>query len=250
MKIIYITTAERAVNYRWEEKANTIDKDIVFLSPNIVNKKYRGYKFPNEDFIEGMMLVMHPYKDNCFVKLDKLEETSLNELADELCTISDYLGAKSIKIESKITECQTLERTTPFSVVYKPLDLNFDVKSNVMQEKEKQYSRYERFGNNPLTTENYQKAVDMATELGLYNHKNFKYLFKNRIPNGPQVEERTIHITTTEKLNETKRIAASLKIANIFNISEDYTKSISTLNKIEFTIQMLFTDKESVNKTV
>ena len=237
--IIYVTSNERATNYKWEK---TVDK----LNPNVQIVSIDDIQEMGVDIFDGKLpvldtiLVKHPFVPNKYIPIDRAEDAITKTKLNCLGIIVRLLGAKEYETKFMTEETGTCSIGAGGEIKYMFSGAQSNVSINESDSMTGKYYRHETF-KGEFTEDTYKQAVVEAKRYGLYDDEDIIYLLKNRDPQFVnQIISQCVKFELTKELNNQLDIAFSLKVSNIFNLSANYNQIISKRKKIIIETKILF----------
>ena len=236
--IIYVTTEERAYNYKWEKTADKLSSEVQVVSIDDVKKLDRDIVDAKVGL--GTILVKHPFMEK-YIEIDQLEDEITKEKLTCLGIIAFHLGARGYETLYGFEDSQEAKMGADGQANYKfaEIGLKFDI-----QEKNVKTGKYwsqNTFEGNLLTEDSYAIAVDKAKEYGLYYDKEVKFLLETRNPRyGNRLTNRKVKCELTRELNKSLDIAFNLKFANIFSLTANYNQVLTQRKKIVIETNFVF----------
>ena len=236
--IIYVTTPERAINYKWEKKSNKLSSDIQVVSIDDIKNFGR-------DVIDAVVrldtiLTKHPFTDK-YIGIDKLEEEITNDKLLTLGKIAFHLGVREYETLYGFEDTQEAKMGADGQANYKFAEIG--TKFNI-QEKDVKTGKYwsqNTFEGNVLTEDSYAIAVERAKEFGLYYDDDVQFLLETRNPRyGNRLTSRRIKCELTRELNRSLDIAFNLKFASIFSLNANYNQVLIQRKKIVIETNFIF----------
>lgn len=228
-EIIYVTTPEKAINYKWRENNEMLSPDIQVLSIDDI-KSY------DRDIVDarvrvGMVLAKHPFR-NKYIEIDRTEDAITKEKLNCIGVIAFLLGAKKYETLYGTEEVQDVKIGADGQANYKFVDVGtkFNIqKSDIKTGKYYATNTFSGF----FSEENYYQAIEKAKEYRLYYDEDVAFLLETRNPlYGNQLTSRMVKVELTRELNTSLDIAFSLKAAGVFSLNATYNQVVSQRKKI------------------
>lgn len=235
--IIYVTTPERAENYRYEPKylevgqlpANVEVVSIMDLKAN------RDIKIPRNLICESI-LIRKPYDIYSYIKLeDYIGRNYISEKWKAICSITNHLGMKYMK-------ANYTKNTKDNSCINGGVGVNctngLNVNGGVQYNNEiitYEGIQLERRGDskNKLTESSFQVALDLATRADLLEDSFVKNLLDDRNPKNEN-HQNYFKDTLTFEINQNLIVDSVAKIngLGIFDFNLNYKKDeVKTINE-------------------
>ncbi len=234
-QILYVTSEEQAINYKWEEKAHYLSPNIGVVSiHDIVSMKNRGVIFMTDSLpvTEGMVLSMHPYKENCYIDINMTEDQLIREKLDCIACIAKYLGVRRFSAYAEFLEESKRELNADGAIAYKVVESEISYKQEMKERYARDYRRTEEF-KGYFSRESYAKAKEEIDRNRLNSNSEIMYLLKQRDPDDEnQLEKQAVRIELTNELNSLTEIAFSLNVMPVFSLKARYQETISKRKKV------------------
>lgn len=238
--IIYVTSKERAINYKWEKYADKLSPEVQIVSVNDIQQMdidiFDDRKLP----IINKILVKHPFIPNKYISLDRTEDALTKTKLNCLSSIVRHLGVREYETTYATEETKEVTINANGEIGYNLLNVESKVSINEKDSRTGKYYRHETFKGD-FSKKSYKQAVLEAKQYGLYNDEDIYSLIKNRDPKFlNQLTSQHIRIELTRELDEQLDIAFSLKVSNLFKINANYDQIISKRKKIIIETKLLF----------
>lgn len=238
--IIYVTSEERAYNYKWEKTANKLNPNVQIVSVDDIYEMgvniFDGKKVPVLDTI----LIKHPFIPNKYIPLETTEDVITKAKFRSLGIIAHYLGAKEYETTFAITESKERIINANGELDYKLLNAASSVRIKENDSMTGKYYRHETF-RGEFSMASYNQAVLEAKQSGLYDDDDINYLLKTRDPKfGNQITSQHVRFNLTKELNSQLDIAFSLKVSSIFKLSANYNQIVSNKQDILIETKLIF----------
>lgn len=236
--VIYVAESpEQAINYKWDSRANGLNRNVVVLEPSQIQtlaEDKKHYSLPY-DLTPGEVLIRHPYNQGYILATDA-EEEYLKASAEGIFFIARCLGAtKIVYKKSNIAEF-TREIDSNNRLKYKAVEMNLKVKQEKEQKFLNRINVTREFPKQEFTAEQFAKAKSIAEERGLMVSPDIRSLLDARDPNlGLPMTRQTINVEISSSLNKALDIAFSLNVVPLFNLNSD--TRIATQKKLELSIE-------------
>lgn len=236
--VIYVAESpEQAINYKWDSRANGLNKNVTVLEPSQIQSlgEGRNYFYLPYDLTPGDVLIRHPYNQGYILATDA-EDEYLTAAAEGIFLIARCLGATKITYKKcNIAEFKR-EVDSNNNMKYKTVDINLTVKNSLEQKLLNKISMTQEFPKQEFSIEQFNKAKSVAEERGLMMSRDVRSLFDARDPNiGAPMSRQTINVEISSSLNKAMEIAFSLNTASIFSLNSN-TK-IATQKKLVLNIE-------------
>lgn len=236
--IIYVAeSSEQAINYKWDSRANGLNKNVAVLEASQIQQLEEGKKHFHlpYDLTPGEVLVRHPYNQGYILSTDA-EDEYLTASAEGIFLIARCLCATKIAYKKcNIAEFKR-EIDSDNSLKYKVVDLNLNVKNSLEQKLMNKITMTREFPKQEFTIEQFNKAKAIAEERGLMMSKDIRSLLDARDPNlGAPMTRQTVNVEVSSSLNKVMDIAFSLNVVPFFKLNSN-TK-IATEKKLELNIE-------------
>ena len=237
-EVIYVTTPEKSINYKWTDNSEKLSPDIQVVSIEDVKKLDR-------DIVDakvrlGTILTRHPFKEK-YIEIEKLEDAITKEKLKCLGLIAFHLGAKEYENLFAFEDTQEAKVGADGQANYKFVETGFKVDIHEKDVKTGKYWSHRTFEGCILTEESYAIAVDKAKEYGLYYDDEVQLLLETRNPRyGNRQTSSHIEFELTRELNSSLDIAFNLKVANVFGLNANYNQLLIERKKIEIETKIVF----------
>lgn len=221
-----------------------IDKRLQLLTINDISSK----DFPcdierSSGLSEGMMFVRHPFIENSFVSVEKLEENILLLKLNMLKSIGLKLGATRIKITCDVKQIKRRELDVHADAGFKGCKIDTDIKKKQEKYGKKEY-RIESTHETPeYTTESYAAAKELAKKYGFYSDPTINSLLEDRDldrPN-PLTHGRTkISYSASSETNDKLDIAVNASYLKGISFNSRVIQSCMEKTEIKFEAEFEF----------
>lgn len=237
--VIYITTEERAKNWEWEKDSEKIDKRVQFLSREDLMSisKRENWNIPPKCF-ENDVLVRYPYQSNKFIFLKDIEGFR-NDKFMKICEIAQILGASAYKVNAETIKIERRKRDTSVAGVYKTIKAKLSIKRDKELKESYNFKRMDLLkGDNVITDNSYEEAVQRAKEYNLYEDTCVQDLLHKRDPkNGNISYVSNLQCVLTKEENSALDIACSLDVLpKAFSLDSNVKELVE--NKISISLKM------------
>jgi hypothetical protein len=238
-EIIYVTTPERAINYKWEKNFNKLSPEIQVVSIEDIQNIGRDV-FDNKRILLNTLLVKHPFIPNKYIEIDRTEEAITKSKLNCLGIILRYLGVSEYETTFALENNATVTIDANGNASYKFVEGGLKTKKISTDNETRKYYRHEAFSGE-FSIDNYEKAVDMAKKFGLYGDEDIYYLLQNRNPQDLNLlKSQEVKIELTRELNSSLDVAFNLSVSGIFKLNANYNETISKRKKITIETKLIF----------
>ena len=239
--VIYVADSpEQAINYKWDSRANGLNRNVIVLEPSKIQELGEGnkhFRLPY-DLTPGEVLIRDPYNQG-YILATEAEEDYLKAAAEGIFLIARCLGAT--KITYKKCNIKQFKRVIDSNngLRYKVVDLKLDVKESKEEELKNNVLMTREFpkeNNQAFTQEQFEKAMSVATERGLLMSRDIRSLLDARNPDlGTPMTRQTVNVEISSSLNKALDIAFSLNTVPFFHL--DSNTKIATETKLVLNIE-------------
>lgn len=236
--VIYIAESpEQAINYKWDSRANGLNRNVIVLEPSQIQAlgDGRSHFYLPYDLTPGEILVRHPYNQG-YIQATDAEEEYLTASAEGIFLIARCLGATKITYKKcNIAEFKR-EIDSNNSLKYKVVDINLNVKNSLEQKLLNKISMTREFPKQEFTIEQFNRAKSIAEERGLIVSRDIRSIIDARDPElGAPMSRQTVNVEISSSLNKAMDIAFSLNTVPFFNLNSN--TRIATQKKLELNIE-------------
>lgn len=239
--VIYVADSpEQAINYKWDSRANRLNRNVVVLEPHKIQELGEGNEhfFLPYDLTPGEVLIRHPYNQG-YILATKAEGEYIAATAEGIFLIARCLGATKITYKKCDIKQFKREIDSHNSLKYKVVDLDVDVKKSKEEELKNKISMTREFPKDDkqgLTKEQFEKAKSIASERGLRMSQDIRSLLDARDPDlGAPMTRQTVNVEIFSSLNDALDIAFSLNTVPFFHL--DSNTKIATETKTVLSIE-------------
>ena len=237
-EIIYVTTPERAINYKWEKNFNKLSPEIQVVSIEDIQNIGRDV-FDNKRILLNTILVKHPFIPNKYIEIDRTEDAITKSKLNCLGIILRYLGVSEYETTIAMENNASVECDRNGNASYKFVEGGLKSKKICSENETFKYYRHEQFPGE-YSEDNYKKAVDLAKKFGLYVDEDIYYLLLNRNNDKNQLKSQVIEIELTRELNSSLDVAFNLSVSGIFKLNAAYNETINKRKKISIKTNLKF----------
>lgn len=236
--VIYVTTPEKSVNYKWRDNYEKLSPEIQVVSIDDIKNLDR--EVVDAKVRLGTILMKHPFMEK-YIEIDQLEDEITKEKLNCLGLIAFHLGAREYENLFAFEEAQEAKIGADGQANYKFVDVGTKFNIQKSDVKTGKYWSQSTFEGNLLTEDSYALAVNKAKEYGLYYDKEVKFLLETRNPcYGNRLTSRKVKFELTRELNSLLDIAFNLKVASVFSLNANYNRVISERKKIVIETNFVF----------
>ena len=239
--VIYVADSpEQAINYKWDSRANGLNRNVVVLEPSKIQELGTGNKhfILPYDLTPGEVLIRDPYNQGYILATDA-EEEYLKAAAEGIFLIARCLGATKITYKKCNIKQFKREIDSKNKLNYKVVDLKLDVKKSKEEELKNEISMSREFpkgDKQEFTKEQFEKAQSIAAERGLLLSRDIRSLLDARDPDlGAPMTRQTVNVEISSSLNKALDIAFSLNTVPFFHL--DSNTKIATETKLVLNIE-------------
>jgi hypothetical protein len=240
--VLYVTSNERAINYKWEDDCNKLDRGLQVVSiDDIMNEDIVFFNKRKNDIQLDSIFIRHPLMPNTYVDINSAEDVFMKIKLDCLGHIANLLGAKEYETTYLIEEKGERKVDVNGNMAISKVSAEVSVEIDKNSERTRKYYRHEKF-NSILTEESYALAELKAKEYNMDNGVDIRYLINNRNPKLPnnQLTSQIVKMELYDELNSKMDIAFSLKVANIFKLRGEYSEAMSSRKKVVIETKLIF----------
>ena len=238
-EIIYVTTPERAINYKWEKNFNKLSPEIQVVSIEDIQNIGRDV-FDNKRILLNTLLVKHPFIPNKYIEIDRTEEAITKSKLNCLGMILRYLGVSEYETTCVSEIYSNVERDANGNASYKFVEAGLNTKTIRTDNETRKYYRHE-FYPGEYSIDSWRKAVDLAKQFGLYSDEDIYYLLQNRDPKDLNLlKSQEVKIELTRELNKSLDVAFNLSVSGIFKLNANYDEIIKKRKKIVIESKLIF----------
>lgn len=188
----------------------------------------------------GTILVKHPFLQNTYMEIDKLEKELFHSKMLNMSHILKNLGAKSFSGYAKIVEYKTRHWEGDGQISYKIIEVDSSVKTTIKEQYESEYSISDTY-QGVFTEDSYEKAKSIANQFGLDNDIDVKNLINMRNPKeNNTLLSRKVNIELSRELNKILDTAFSLSVLPVFTSTVRYKEVMEIRKKVVLTFDINF----------
>lgn len=243
-QVVHITTAERALNYKWEKSAGKISPRVQIVSEEDLPSLCNGSQLmiPHDTAL-GDVLVKHPFEPNTYIHVENAAYQIRLSKFFKISQIAQKLGAISYNIKAAWEEIseRTLEADGTISYKVVQASTNIHNEDKIMQAMGLSVcAKYD--GIRVISDESLHEAERIAKQYGLWEDGAISALIRQRDPNEANlIKGMTYAIDMTSETKHLFDAAFSLNVlAGVFNLDSSIKKAISTQEKITLNIAFEF----------
>ena len=246
-QVIYVTSPERAINYKWEKDSKKINSQVRIISEDdLSNLQESGYiHFPQKPII-GDVLVKHPFEPCTYIHAENAIETIRQSKFFKICEIAQLLGTVKYQTDAIWKKSETRKVEANGEINYEVVvdsEIKIDSKEKMAQVS-KLTINADFNGIQVISKESFLKAQNKAKEYGLWGDVSIISLINQRDPeNQNRLKELKYHIDLTSEANHLLDIAFSLEVAAIFNLKATIKSAISKQENMTIDVTFVFPDE-------
>ena len=240
-EVLFVTSNERAINYRWEDDYNKLNSGLQVVSiDDIMHDDIVFLNKRKNDIQLESIFIRHPLMPNTYIDINSAEDVFMKIKLDCLGHIANLLGAKEYETIYLIEEKGERKVDVNGDMTISKVSADVTVKIDENSERTRKYYRHEKF-NSILTEESYALAKLKAKECNM-DSGDIWYLIANRNPKLPNnlLTSQTVKMELYDELNSKMDIAFSLKVANIFKLRGEYSEAMSSRKKVAIETKLIF----------
>lgn len=240
-EVIHIVSPEKAVNYKWEEKASFLPEGLQIVSIDDIRNlpvEVRHNLFGYHNIKLNDVFMLNPYSGNYVLVTEADQNYKENKFA-KISEVVSLLGAKQIQCEIISEETRKREFNADGNVNYKVVKV-----SASMQEKseDKVLERILRKRTFPGTStlDGYFQAKVICESTGLINELGSLLSLRN--PSHPNpIKSDYYEVEITRELNSGLDLAFNLNVLkNVFALNAEVQEAISTSKSIKLKMYIEF----------
>lgn len=222
--VIYVADSpEQAINYKWDSRANRLNRNVIVLEPHKILELGEG----NEHFLlpydltPGEVLIRHPFNQGYILATDA-EVDYYKATAEGIFLIARCLGATKITYKKCNIKQFKREIDSNNSLNYKVVDLDVNVKNSKEEKLRDRITMTREFDKQEFTKEQFEKAKSFAFERGLLMSQDIRSLLDARDPDlGAPMTRQTVNVEISSSLNKALDIAFSLNTVPFFHLDSN-----------------------------
>lgn len=236
--VIYVAESpEQTINYKWDSRANSLNRNVVVLEPRHIQALCEGRNnfYLPYDLTPGEVLVRHPYNQG-YIQASDAEEEYLTAAAEGVFLIARCLGATKIAYKKCNKAEFEREINSDNSLRYKVVDAKLNINTSLEEKLLNKYSMTREFPKQEFTKTQFEKAKSIAEERGLLMSSDIRSLLDARDPElGSPMTRQTVNVEISSSLNKAMDIAFTLNTVPFFNLNSN-TK-LATKRKLVLEIE-------------
>lgn len=242
-QVLYVGSPELCTNYLWEKKSEYLNPRIGVVSvESLSSEKDKGIEIitrNNAPIYEGLVLVNHPFKKNCFMDVTMAEDELFRQKLDAIVLVARHLGVKSFKAQAKFENSRHYEFEADGDVkVGKFVNLDATYKHQEEEKRAMQYSREENFTGG-FDMKGYEEAKRLANQFNLSEINSIIELRNPNFSNRLGCRKETLELS--KELNDITECAFSLNIlAGVFKLGGSLKETISIQKKVSLMTELNF----------
>lgn len=239
-KVLVVAKPERCLNYKYYDQGDKIDSRLQLLPLEYVDAPSFPFQIDKENGLaEGMMFVRHPFINDAFIDVNKLEDSIIELKLQAMKSIGLKLGAKDIHIECELESSELRAFNANADASWTPT-VTADVKANQEKYSKRKYTIDWKNNKTPMTLDSYNKAIEIAREFGLYSEPRIATLFKDRNPEEPATGTFTVCASALKESNDKLEIAVSASYLSAFSFKANVANSCTLKNEITLVTTFTF----------
>lgn len=242
-RILRIEDTALAENFYDREESEKIgDVDVCSYEYDFP-KLQESLCFPPDVYV-GQTLIRSPYDKTIYWDIENYEENVARQKASVLLQIAQLLGAKEYEYTSNLKSMQQRSSDLNADGTYKVVSVEASVKKQEEERIAGSYSDHDVFPNPPErpSQEEYEEAIKIAKEAGLYGEPDVKSLLelcnpfkRNRL--GPRKVKISASTEATKALNMAFGLTA---MEGIFKLDAGFKRSTKYIKSIQMTFTFKF----------
>ena len=243
--VVLITSDEKALGYKWEDKGSELNNIEVVSEdyglPKLLNDEIQliGYRSGQEQ-----VFVKNPMQHNQFIEVSKAEDLIFRNKIRIYKRIAMLLGAQSFNAKAEFVEMKKLSMNANAEMTYKMVDIKGGLKKEHTETFNKTYELNSVFelNENFDRYRAYKEAQDTISAYNLHNEVDIIGLIENNNPDDQSREQRqTVRFQLSSELNDL--LEASFKInalPGVFALDANFKSTTETLRKIILETEIVF----------
>ena len=243
-QVVHITTAERALNYKWEKSAGKISPRVQIVSEeDLPSMCANGKVTIPQDTALGDVLVRHPFEPNTYIHVENAAYQIRLSKFFKISQIAQKLGALSYNIKAAWEEINERTLDADGTISYKVVQASTNIHSEDKIMQAMGLSVCAEYGGiRVISADSLHEAESIAKQYSLWEDGAINALIRQRDPNEVNLIKGMSY--TIDMTSETKHLfdaAFSLNIlGGVFNLDSSIKSAISKQEKITLNIVFEF----------
>ena len=243
--IIRVAYDELSRNYKYEKKANLLDRRVQIVSIKDIDSMLErdNIRLVNVyQTYDGQILMRHPFAPNTYIDANMSPMELFQDKVNKMGIVLQRLGVKSISGHARWVETKKHEIDKNGYVSFTGLRTDVSSQNMRMSNQFSDIQIHKEYPNAQLTRALYSQAVATAQQYGLYNDSQINSLIESRNPDlGFNVQGRErVSIELSKEYNELTCIAFSLNVLKVFEVGGSYKENIETVNTVKIDLDIQF----------
>lgn len=234
-EILYISTPEKAINYKWEKGAEYLNRNVQIVSLDDLEEVDNKIIIDkSEGIYEGMTFVKHPFMPNKYINLHNAEKEILFDKSRALGLVASCLGAKKISSEIILQNVKELKINSNNEIEAKAIDIKADLDYESLKKDLEKYKIDETYSG-ILSVKSYEEAKDQMKKYNLVGNGELEYILSQRDPLKTNLLlSRKVEMEISNEYNSLLGSAFSLNyLDTVFKLSTNFKKKTSTQKNIK-----------------
>jgi hypothetical protein len=239
-EILYIAPEERTINYKWEKNSNLLSPNLAVVTvDDIEHLQKTGWKIKSSvPACEGMTLMRHPYKPQCYMDINLAENELFKDQFDSIGIIAKLVSAKEFSAKAVFVEEERCDFEAAMKGEYNWNKVEGSYKTEAEKKYAQMYCRRETF-TGAFSRKDYEEAKNLVSQ---YKFDDLEYIIAQRNPDHTnRLGSQEVKIELSKELNSRVECAVSLNVLQgIFTLDATTKNTITTKKKVVLETRLEF----------